>query len=186
MATDAFGFEHHEHGSHREEIRHNVSDHSKVNERIELTIERRADRHEGHECLDRDDDRHAQNRSIILRDLGEPLREVAFVGRGLEDAGDRKLPGQERAGAGHDHQTHNDLANGAVEHGRENKAEGSGRLHKFSVVNDAGSDIGRKDVDHGDTDRGAKHSLRNILFRIVDGFGVCASRFQTEEGPQSH
>ena len=51
---------------------------------------------------------------------------------------------------------------------------------------DAGSDIGRKDVDHGDTDRGAKHSLRNILFRIVDGFGVCASRFQTEEGPQSH
>ena len=38
-ARHAFGLEHHEHGSHREKVRHDVGDHSEVNERIELAIE---------------------------------------------------------------------------------------------------------------------------------------------------
>ena len=167
-----------------EDVGNNIRHDGQVCQEFELFGQRRADGHQGQAALHSQDEDHAFDRNVGVGDLGEYLREQAPLGAGLKDAGQGKLPRQERAGAGEDHQAHDDLAGRRAEHVRKGQAEGGAGAQDFRIGNDAGNDVRRGDIDKRYAQGADEGCDGNGTLRIFYGVHVDGSRFQTQERPE--
>lgn len=132
------------------------------------------------------DDDHTDNRSGLGGHLAECLGEVAVISTGFEYIGDGELPAQERAEAGHNHEAHDDPADGGSEHGSEYITEGGNACYDFFCGNDAEDDVGGENVAGCCKEGASEYRSRYILFRIIDSIRIGTGRFHTEECPECH
>src|SRR5689334_23264138 len=107
---------HHHQGGEGDDVGNDVGDDGEVHEGVELLAQAGRDGGQRHRRLDDAEDDHARDRRPHPVHLGEHRREHLLLRRRLPGLGDRELPAQQRAQAGHHRQRHDDGADGRVEH----------------------------------------------------------------------
>ena len=174
------------HGSHAEEVGHDVGNDCQVDQSLKLFVQGGADGHKGEEGLNDGDGHHAGDGSAVGSHFLQEGREVSFIAACLEYVGNGELPAQEGTEAGENHEAHDDLAYGAAKHLGEYEAEGSGAGDENVSRNDTEDNVGGNDVAGCCQQGAAENGFRHVLFRIIHGVRIGAGRFHTQESPQGH